>query len=132
MKNKIVKLIGTAGVLLFVLSIAIIDFDSPSIKKNFAGYVIMLFSVIFILYYIYMANKSNQFKVMPSYSEKTNLYGILGMFMATTAITIFNTSDSNFFTNWKSYTIGIFSIVFIGFYFYRLYLERKSKNKNYN
>jgi drug/metabolite transporter (DMT)-like permease len=128
MKSKIINIVGSAGIILFALSVAILDFANMSFKNNWLGYALILLSTFFIGFYLYGIRKESKLEVMPSKNEKTNFIGLMGIFLAVNAITIFDFTNMEGYKNLKAYIFAILSLILIVFYFYKLYSERNLKN----
>lgn len=128
MKNKIINLLGLIGVLLFVFSMAIIDFGNTSFQRNCVGYISASLSLIFILFYGYKIYIGKKLNIMPSQKITTNLLGIVGTLLTVVAISIFDFDDFALKVNLKAYIFFIVGILIIAIYFYKLYMEQKIKS----
>lgn len=128
MKNKTINLLGLIGVLLFVFSMAIIDFGNTSFQRNCVGYISASLSLIFILFYGYKIYIGKKLNIMPSQKITTNLLGIVGTLLTVVAISIFDFDDFALKVNLKAYIFFIVGILIIAIYFYKLYMEQKIKS----
>ena len=128
MKNKTINLVGLIGLLLFIFSIAIIDFSSISFQKNWVGYISAFLSLILFLFYGYKIYTGRKNSIMPSQKITTNLLGIVGIFLTVVAISIFDFNNFSLKVNLKAYIIFTLGILIIAIYFYKLYMEQKIKS----